>query len=137
MTRSRAIHGLFFPSGPLLRSRLLGPGGAAAGVLLVDTGASMSAVDRDIARELKLASPGAVTWRAINQATDEITPLRAAHLVIADDPREWDVHLIEIPNLQDRIAGYRLVAVLGLDFLDRCKLAIDGPARTFTLELPR
>lgn len=137
MTRSRAIHGLFFPSGPLLRTRVVGPAGFASGLVLVDTGAAMSAIDRDVARELKLDSPGAVEWRGINQARGEITPLRTGRLQIAEDPREWELHLIEIPNLHDRIAGYRLVAVLGLDFLDRCKLTIDGPARTFTLELPR
>jgi predicted aspartyl protease len=105
--------------------------------LLVDTGASMSAVDRDVARRLKLESPGAVEWRAINQAHADITPLRSAAVQIADDPRHWELQLIEIPNVQDRIAGYRLIAILGLDFLDRCKLTLDGPARTFTLELPR
>lgn len=138
MTRSRAIHGLFFPpNGPLLRTRLTGPRGVASGLVLVDTGASMSAVDREVARELALPSPGAVGWRAIHQARDEITALRSATLQIADDPRNWELQLIEIPNIQDRIAGYRLVAVLGLDFIERCKLWIDGPARTFTLELPR
>jgi len=33
------------------------------------------------------------------------------------------------------VDGQRL-GLLGWDFLDQCRLTIDGPSRTFSLELP-
>lgn len=138
MTRVRTIRGLFFPGvGPLLRAGLSGPGGHTDGLALVDTGASMSAVDRGVARALQLPSTGAAQWRAVTADTPEVAPLRTGHLRLADDPRRWELELIEVPNLEHRVSGYRLIVLLGWDFLDQCRIAIDGPGGTFTLDLPR
>lgn len=138
-TRASPIHGLLYPAyGPLVRGRLVGPGGVStAGLVLCDTGASMSAVDRDVARSLALPSPGAATWQGIGGDGAGLAPLRRVRVVIEPDARQWELDLIETANLRSRIAGYTLVALLGWDFLDQCKLTIDGPARTFHLELPR
>jgi hypothetical protein len=138
VTRVRPLRGLFFPGvGPLVRARLHGPGGSADGLVLVDTGASLSAVDRELALALKLPSHGAAEWRAVTRDHPEVAPLRLGRLQLGDDPRLFELDLIEVPNLRHRIRGYQLVALLGWDFLDQCKLTIDGPGGTFVLELPR
>ena len=137
--RQAPIHGLLYPAyGPLVRGRLLGPDGEATdGLVLVDTGASMSAVDRDLARALRLPTHGAATWRAIGGDPHAVAALRRARLELQPDRRHWELDLIEVADLRSRIEGYTLVALLGWDFLDQCKLTIDGPSRTFHLELPR
>jgi hypothetical protein len=138
VTRTRTIRGLLFPGyGPLVRARLHGPGGVADGLVLVDTGAGMSAVDQGIALDLGLPSHRAAEWRAVTRDTPELAPLRQATLQIAADPRHWELELIEVPNLRHHVRGYQLVALLGWDFLDQCRVAVDGPGGTFTLELPR
>jgi hypothetical protein len=138
VTRAPSIRGLFFPGiGPLLRARLHGPDASADGHVLVDTGASMSCVDRGIAQDLALPSTRAAEWRAVGSASAVLAPLRTGRLAIPGDRRHWELELIEVPDLRHRVAGYQLVALLGWDFLDQCRLAVDGPGRVFTLELPR
>jgi hypothetical protein len=137
-TRPGPIRGLLIPAyGPLVRGRVIGHHAQAEGLVLVDTGASMSAVDRDLARELRLPTHGAATWRPIGGAPHAMSALRRARLEILPDDRHWELDLIEVADLQSRVAGYTLVALLGWDFLDQCKMTIDGPSRTFHLELPR
>ncbi|MEQ1567164.1 MAG: hypothetical protein ABMA64_16105 [Myxococcota bacterium] len=138
MTRTRAIRGLFFPGvGPLVRARLHGPARSLDGLALVDTGAGMSAVDRQLALDLGLPTHRAAEWKAVTRDTPELAPLRVGALQIADDRRHWELELIEVPNLRHRISGYQLVALIGWDFLDQCKITIDGPGGVFALELPR
>jgi hypothetical protein len=139
-TRARPgpIRGLLYPAfGPLVRARVVGAESHAEGLVLVDTGASISAVDREIARALRLPTHGAATWRPIGGDPHTASALRRARLEFLPDPRHWELDLIEVADLESRIAGYTLVALLGWDFLDQCKLAIDGPSRTFHLDLPR
>ncbi|MEZ4237889.1 MAG: hypothetical protein R3F59_17420 [Myxococcota bacterium] len=137
--RGRApIAGLLYPAyGPLVRGRVVGEGGVAEGLVLVDTGASMSAVDRDIARTLRLPTHGAARWQPIGGDPHEVAALRRARLELLPDPRHWELDLIEVADLSSRVSGYVLVALLGWDFLDQCTITIDGPSRTFRLELPR
>ncbi|MEQ1503305.1 MAG: aspartyl protease family protein [Myxococcota bacterium] len=140
MSRPRAtvIHGLLFPAfGPLVRGRMAGPDGRnASGLVLIDTGATMSGVDRDVARELGLETHGAAEWRAVG-GNPAVAALRVGRLALGEDPRQWELDLIELAGLRSQIAGYTLIALLGWDFLDQCRVDLDGPARTFRLELPR
>lgn len=137
MTRY-SIKGLLIPAvGPLLRGRLHAPDGpSTGGMVLVDTGATHSVIDREVARQLGLPSHGAAEWRAVGAARAECAPLRRASLELGEDRRRWSLDLIEA-NISHQVSGYAVIALLGWDFLDRCRLVIDGPGRTFELELPR
>ena len=137
MTR-HSIKGLLIPSaGPLLRGRLYaGVGPNTGGMVLVGTGASLSVVDREVARQLGLPSHGAAEWRAAGAAHAEISPRRRASLELGDDRRRWQLDLIEA-NLSHQVSGYAVIALLGWDFLSGCRMTVDGPGRTFELVLPR
>lgn len=136
-----SLRGLLHPSlGPVVRGGCTSPDGARGtrGLFLVDTGASMSAVDREIARDLELPTHGAAEWRAISDHVGTaVAALRRCRLSLGEDPRAWELDLIEVPGLSHHAEGYRLLGLLGWDFLDQCRLTVDGPSRTFSLELPR
>jgi predicted aspartyl protease len=133
-----SIKGLLIPAvGPLLRGRLHAPDGAnTGGMVLVDPGATWSVVDREVARQLGLPTHGAAEWRAVGAAHVEVAARRRGALELGEDRRRWSLDLIEA-NISHQVAGYTVIALLGWDFLARCRLGIDGPGRTFELELPR
>jgi len=108
------------------------------GVALLDTGASRSAIDRIIARELELPSPGAASWFAISQTAEapDLAPLRRGVVRVHGAPNGWVLDLIEVPRLSDALDGYEIIALLGWDVLDQCRLTTDGPGGAFTLEIP-
>jgi hypothetical protein len=135
------LRGLLHPAwGPLLRVGLRSAEGATTeGLAIIDTGASMSAVDRSTARSLGLPTHGAATWFAVsstNPGAREAAPLRRGQLRLGDDPRFWELDLIEVPGLHDQVQGFRAIALLGWDFLQNAQLQIDGPAGTWSLGLP-
>lgn len=139
MARTRHVLGLLHPAwGPLVRVAVRGEGGhSTQGVAMLDTGASMSAVDRGVAAELGLPTHGAASWFAVTSSEERPTsPLRRAQLRVGDDNRWWELELIEVPSLDDAVQGFNAVALLGWDFLRLCRLTVDGPAGTFCLELP-
>ncbi len=133
-----ALRGLLHPAaGPMLRVEVHGPTNAELGLLVIDTGASMSAIDKDLARKLNLTSPGFATWHAITDSSGEhASALRAARLRLGVDKRLWELDLVEVPGLTHAIEGYPVCVLLGWDFLRRCRLTCDGPAGAFLLELP-
>lgn len=104
-------------------------------MILLDTGASLSVVDREVARGLALPSLRAAEWRAVGSETVNHAPLRRARIQLGDGP-QWEMEMIEADLLRT-VPGYTLIALLGWDFLIRCKLVVDGPGGTFDLELPR
>lgn len=134
------LRGLLHPAfGPVVRGAAASPDGlrTVRGLLLVDTGASMSAVDRGVAQALALPTHGAAEWRAItDHHGTAVAALRRCRLSLGEDPRAWELDLIEVPGLEAHAEGYRLLGLLGWDFLDQCRLVVDGPSRTFSLELP-
>lgn len=134
------IHGLLHPAcGPVLRVRVRSPTGAQAeGLAVLDTGASLSAIDRRVALDLGLPSPGAAEWHAVTDtgAARAMAPLRRAAVQMMGDSQLFELDLIEVPSLQHAVRGSTVVALLGWNFLDRCRLVCDGPAGTFVLELP-
>ena len=134
------VRGLLHPAGgPLLRGEVHGPRGALAGHLLIDTGAHLSAVDRAVAHALELPSHRAAEWRAVGGGENHphLAPLRRATVALPGDLRHWELDLVEVANLEHTVGGFRVIALLGWDFLEGCRLVLDGPARTFSLELPR
>ena len=140
MTRpsTRTLRGLLYPAyGPLVRGQLVNGSRSVSGLVLLDTGASMSAVDRELALELELQSHGAAIWHAVSEHQPAMAPVCRSRLQLGEDRRLWELDLIAVPHLRHHVQGYTLIALLGWDFLDQCRLEIDGPSRTFHLELPR
>lgn len=140
-TTAPTLRGLLHPAwGPVLRVVLRREGGpSVTGVAVIDTGASMSAVDRGFARQLGLPSHGAASWFAVTTGQPgqrDAAPLRRGQLQLAGDPRFWELDLIEVPGLHDQVQGFRAVALIGWDFLQRTSLSIDGPSGTWSLALP-
>ncbi|MEN0064103.1 MAG: aspartyl protease family protein [Myxococcota bacterium] len=135
------IRGFLHPQcGPVLRAEVRSPTGLLTnGLAILDTGASLSAVDQEVAHTLGLPSHGAARWSAVTDTGEPhpVAPLRRAAVRLSDDSRLWELDLIEIPRLRQAVPGKPVVALLGWNFLDQCVLLCDGPARTFTLELPR
>ncbi len=138
--RSSPLRGLLHPAcGPVLSVTVRASGGAKTrGLAVLDTGASLSAIDREVALGLALPTHGAAQWSAISALGPDrpIAPLRTATLSLADDPRLWELELLEIPGLIQAARGSRVVALIGWNFLDQCVLSCDGPSRTFSLTLP-
>lgn len=139
--QGRVVRGILHPAwGPLVRVHLHNPEHTRGhpGLAVLDTGASQSAVDQATALTLGLPSPGAATWFAVHEEEGRsVSPLRHGLLNIAGDSRVWDLQLIEVPRLAERVSGYDIVALLGWDVLGDCRLNLDGPAGSFALEIPR
>lgn len=136
--KTRILRGLLYPAyGPLVRGEIVSETASAPGLVLVDTGASVSAIDRDLAGELGLPTHGAAVWHAVSERPESVAPMCRARMRLGSDSRLWELDLLAVPNLRQHVRGYSLVALLGWDFLDQCKLEIDGPSRTFSLQLPR
>jgi len=136
---STVVRGLLHPAaGPLVRVEVSGMSGAALkGVAVLDTGASMSALDVSVAADLALESFGVADFHALAAGeARHLAPTRRVRVRIADDSRLWELDLVELPNLRHAIEGYEVLALLGWDFLDQCLLTCDGPTGMFSLTLP-
>jgi hypothetical protein len=141
MTVARAPHalrGLLHPGvGPVVRLRLHGASGAVPGVGVLDTGASISVVDRDLARALTLASPGAAQWSGVtDQGGRSASMLRRVRMELVGDDRLFELDMAEAPGIRGSVPGLPVVCLIGWDFLDACRLVCDGPAGAFELTLP-
>ena len=121
-----------------MRVRIHNETGNVHGVAVLDTGASISVVDRHVARAMGLPSPGAAEWMGVN-ATGErsMAALRRCQLEVVGDRRLHTLDLLEMPGLRVSVPGLHVVALLGWDFLGRCRLSCDGPAGAFEFVLPR
>lgn len=134
------VHGLLHSGfGPLVRVHLAGADRTSrSGIAVLDTGASRSAIDRDIARTLQLPTFGAASWLAVtNTGERPISPMRRAAIGIVGTSYSRELDFIEVPQLTDHYSGYDLLVLLGWDFLERCRLTCDGPSGTFVLEVPQ
>ena len=107
------------------------------GLAVLDTGASMSVVDRTLARSLALPSPGAAEWAGVNATGQRsLSALRTVELGFAGDGRLFSVDMIEVDGIRDAVPGLAVLCLLGWDFLETCQLLCDGPAGAFELTLP-
>lgn len=133
------VRGLLHPAcGPLVRISVHGQGAFRAGLAVLDTGATMSTIDKEVADALTCPATGVATWAAVQAVEGEHrSEMRQAAIEIQGDDRRFGLELIEIPGLHHAVQGYSVIALLGWDFLGHCKLSLDGPAGMFTLELPR
>lgn len=132
--RPRTVRGLLHPgSGPVVRIVLAD----IKGLAVLDTGASISVVDKDLARALGLPSPGAAEWSGVTTGGGRsLAALRRTHLQFVGDPRAFELDMVEVGGLRKMVPGLDVLALLGWDFLEACRLMCDGPAGAFELTLP-
>lgn len=122
----------------MIRVRLHSEAVSVPGVAVLDTGASVSVIDRQLARDLDLPSPGAAEWMGVTSAGERsMAALRDARLEVLGDRRRFRLHFIEAPDLRRSVPGLDILALLGWDFLDNCRLVADGPVGAFELTLPQ
>ncbi|MEZ4318712.1 MAG: hypothetical protein R3F61_14455 [Myxococcota bacterium] len=131
------IRGLLHPAcGPVVRVHVEGSR-SVLGVGILDTGASMSVIDRDLARSLALESPGAAEWAGVTDSgARSMAALRRTRFGIAGDSRLYELDLLEAGGVRESVGGLDVLVLLGWDFLGQCRLVCDGPAGAFELQLP-
>jgi hypothetical protein len=135
------VHGLLHPGfGPLVRVEVVSNKDVSTrGLAVLDTGASKSAIDGNVARRLELPSPGVASWLSVSadDAVRPMSPLRRASIGLMGTSYVRELDFIEAAALQEKVSGFNVLVLLGWDFLMKCRLSCDGPAGTFTLEVPR
>ncbi len=104
------------PSQKFVRAQLEGDSGARDVLMLVDTGAQISLVDQQTARELNLEQIEEATLRGVNGVTKSWIG-RLPALRVGEE---------EIKNLRVLVGPQPGLVLLGMDVLDRLKLSV-GP----------
>ncbi len=113
-----------------------GPGGTAATRLLLDTGSTLTMLDRGLADALGLAAEGDLTGIAVGGTTAvslvsvpgiDLGDARMLHQVVGTAPFAED--------LAEQL-GVEVGGLLGYDFFSRFVVALDFDARTCTLMRP-
>lgn len=99
---------------------------------ILDTGASGSAIDREIVAQLSLPQLGSVEIHTPSTGTNvEFRDLHDATVVIGGgDP---DPLVVTTGLIECEFASRGFFALIGRDILSRCVLEFNGPAGTFTL----
>jgi hypothetical protein len=95
---------------------------------VIDTGATNSAIDKKLIKELGLAQMGAHDGRAFDRIIPDL-PHYAGRIEIPELSWGWDLKTIHPTN---GIPGF-YDAVIGNDILGSCTLMVVGPAKRFTL----
>ena len=95
---------------------------------VIDTGATNSAIDKELINELGLAQMGAHDGRAFDRIIPDV-PHYAGRIEIPELFWGWDLKTIHPTN---GIPGF-YDAVIGNDILGSCTLMVVGPTKRFTL----
>lgn len=95
---------------------------------VIDTGATNSAIDKELIDELGLAQMGAHDGRAFDRIIPDV-PHYAGRIEIPELSWGWDLKTIHPTN---GIPGF-YDAIIGNDILGSCTLMVVGPTKRFTL----
>lgn len=100
----------------------------AHGYALIDTGASLSGIDEDIAIRLKLAPAGTLKMTRPGPSPDFTASRFHGEVAFPSNPRfpVLSQTLVGYSALDTRIESIRIVALLGRDWLAGCRLTIHG-----------
>ena len=130
--------GLLHERGPILPVKLTrrrGKGKAKEGLALVDTGASVTGIDKQAALDIGLPIVASGTVSSTTHA-NEIVPCFVAEVEFLH-PRG----LAGGPKINSNkafglnLSSLGLLAIIGRDVLRLCRFTYDGPAASFALEL--
>jgi predicted aspartyl protease len=100
------------------------------GMALIDTGASMSSIDNQVAASLGLSPIDVVKMSSASHASTDAN-VYAVHFEIMGCPIEGDVGRA----IGAELAAQGLIMLVGRDILQRCTLHYNGGAGQFTLSL--
>ena len=95
---------------------------------VIDTGATNSAIDKELINELGLAQTGAHDGRAFDRIIPDV-PYYAGRIEIPELSWGWDLTTIHPTN---GVPGF-YDTIIGNDILGSCTLMIVGPTNRFTL----
>ncbi len=100
---------------------------------LIDTGASISALDSNVIRSLGLSPRGLASIHTPSTGPGYVTRMTYDALFIVgentDDPLSRTIQVVEC-----ELASQGFYALIGRDFLESCQFVYDGPARSFTIQ---
>lgn len=100
---------------------------------LVDTGASCSAIDRNLANGLGLVAKGVVSVHTPTTGSDYIDLLQYDVCLVLG-AGQADALVLTLPVIESDFASEGFLALIGRDVLKSCMFNYDGPAETFTIE---
>jgi predicted aspartyl protease len=101
----------------------------APGVALIDTGATVSAIDEEIAKELKIP---VVDQGKMGSASHESTPCNLYPVQITIG----GVLVLQIPRAMGaKLKPMGLIAIIGRDILQQCTLFYNGGTGTISLSI--
>jgi hypothetical protein len=101
-----------------------------SGRALIDTGASITCVDAEAARQAGLAMVGTGTMTSATHA-NEVVPVFAGRLTIEPASITVNSNRAFGPNLKNQ----GLIALIGRDLLANCVLVYNGPDGSFSLSI--
>ena len=114
-------------------------GTPVTGMALIDTGASLTHIDRDTAEAYGFRRLESLRIYTASQSDAE-APTYDAVVEILDIPghreRLQAIGFPAPPPPDEQPAAERFIALIGWDILDRGRFIYDGAADTFTLDLP-
>lgn len=119
------IHGLAAKALDAQNSPIPSP---VAGVALIDTGATVTSIDKSVAEELRLAPNGMRKLGTAGGPTENPTyafRVNVANMFSLDCSQ----------GVECDLSGQGIVVLLGMDLLSRCVLIVNGPDGSFTLSM--
>lgn len=97
------------------------------GFALIDTGATVTAIDEEVARALQLPVIGQTKiGTADGTATASLLPFCLRLL-------PWGFNMTCVPGISARISNQGIIALIGMDLLSQCVLIVNGPDDSVTL----
>jgi predicted aspartyl protease len=100
------------------------------GIALIDTGATTTCVDGDVATEMGLAANGVAKMASASQTSSECLtyPVRLTFPI-------WNVHLDCAKAMGVHIKNQGIVVLVGRDLLSKCVMVYNGADGTVTLAM--
>ena len=96
------------------------------GLALIDTGASKTSIDLELAKRLGLAPNGSIKLETAGGSQEALT--FAFSFMLPSFPR-----LDHPRGVGCNLAGQGILALIGMDLLSRCVFILNGPDGSFTL----
>lgn len=103
---------------------------------LLDTGANCSAIDRNVAEDLKLVSHGFVLVHTPTTGSDYVERLQYVACLVVGEGQD-DALVLTLPVIESDLSTRDFLILVGRDVLKSCTFTYDGPTDTFILEWSR
>lgn len=100
---------------------------------LIDTGANCSAIDREIAEDLKLTSHGFTLVHTPSTGPAYVERLQYAACLIVGEGQA-DALVLTLPVIESDFSTRAFQVLVGRDVLQSCAFVYDGPTGRFALE---